>query len=62
MIRGVLAVPPSLLGAATQMAPYARNAAIPLTMGALSSLEYNTVDTIFGAGIVNGNMAHPSDD
>ena len=44
------------------MAPYARNAAIPLTMGALSSLEYNTVDSIFGAGIVNGNMAHPSDD
>ena len=32
MIRGGLAIPPSLLGAATKMAPYARNAAIPMAM------------------------------
>ena len=33
-------------------------------MGTLSSLWDNTVDSIFGLGssIVNGNMAHPTDD
>ena len=62
MIRRCLAIPPSILGAATKMAPYARNAAIPLAMGALSSLRDNIVDSIFGAGIVNGNIAYPSDD
>lgn len=62
MIRGGLAIPPSLLGAATKMAPYAKNAAIPFALGALSSLGDNIVDSIFGAGMVNGNVAHPSDD
>ena len=62
MFRGGLAIPPSPLGAATKMALYTRYAAIPLAMGALSSLENNIADFIFGAGIINGNMAHLSDD
>ena len=64
MIRGGLAIPPGLLGAATKFAPLAKNAAIPLAMAALSSLGDNIVYSIFelGSGIVNGIMAHPSDD
>ena len=49
------------MGDATKMAPYAKNAAMPFALGALGSPEDNVVDSIFGAGILNGNMSHPSD-
>ena len=44
------------------MAPYAKNSAIPFALGALTSLGNNVVDSIFGVGILNGDMSHPSDD
>ena len=50
------------MGAANRMAPYAKNAAIPFALGELSSLMDNVVESIFAAGILNGNMSHPSDD
>ena len=59
MIRGGLAFSPRLLGATTRMVPYAKNAAIPLALGALSSRGDNVVDSIFGASILNCNMSHP---
>ena len=62
MICGELAIPQNLLGAATRMAPYAKNAAIPFALSMLSSLGDNVVDSIFGVGILNGKMSNPSDD
>ena len=62
MIREGLAIPPSLPGATTKFAPLAKNETIPLAMAALGSLGDNIVDSIFGSGIINGNMVHPSDD
>ena len=62
IIRGGLAFPPRLLGAAIRIALYTKNAAIPFPLVALSSLGDNVVESIFGSGILNGNMSQPSDD